>query len=122
MPKKEQVEQPVASAPKVYGPSDVQSFVHGDHRHVFTDPANRLSRPGYDDDERSLPILRCPLCNDFAMAHFGFARDPGRVTLTANEVDFVERSKEEGVMQTNQLMREFARTVKDTVVAKAGIV
>jgi hypothetical protein len=25
-------------------------------------------------------------------------------------------------MQTNQLMREFARTVKDTVVAKAGIV
>jgi hypothetical protein len=56
------------------------------------------------------------------MRNFGFARDPAKVTLTADETDFVERSKEEGVMQTNQLMREFARTVKDATVAKAGIV
>jgi len=122
MPKNKSVEAPVQGAAKVYGPSHVKSFVNGDHRHTFTDPANRLSKPGYDDDERSLPILQCPLCNDFAMRNFGFARDPAKVTLTADETDFVERSKEEGVMQTNQLMREFARTVKDATVAKAGIV
>lgn len=103
---------------EVYGRSDMQVFVHGDHRHTFTDPKNRKLYPGYGDDNRTLAVLPCVQCRDFATKHLGFNADPTKVELTSDEMDYMERFTREGSMETQLAMREGFKAMGEMFAAQ----
>ena len=92
----------------VYGPSDLGSFQHGDHTHTF-EGKNRHAAPNFGDDDRSLPILPCLVCRDFAVKHLGFHADPTKVAQTVDEKDWAERFQREGTLETQMMYREAGR-------------
>lgn len=94
----------------VYGRSDVVSFVHENHRHTF-DAKNRKAVPNYGDDNRTLPILICAQCRDFACKHMGFNADITKVELTSDEQEYMERFQREGSIETQLMMREAGKAL-----------
>jgi hypothetical protein len=108
----------MAHTNEVYGRSDLQSFSHENHNHVFTDKKNRKLFPGYGDEERTLPVLPCVQCRDFATKHLGFNADPTKVELTTDEQEYLERFTREGSMETQLAMKEGFKAMGEMFAAQ----
>lgn len=105
------------NASAVYGPSDLDAFQYQNHNHVF-EPKNRKPQPAYGNDERSLPILTCLDCRDFAIRKLGFNVDPTKVTPTADEAEYEDRFKREGSLETQMIMREGFKAMAELGAAR----
>jgi hypothetical protein len=108
----------MATVNEVYGRSDLQSFAYGDHTHTFTNPKNRKPFPAFGNDDRTLPVLPCVQCRDFAVKHLGFNADPTKVETTSDEQEYAERFQREGSMETQMMMREAGRAIADLLAAQ----
>jgi hypothetical protein len=89
----------------VYGPSDLGAFNNGAHTHTF-EGKNRYAMPNYGNEDRSLPMLPCAECREFAVKHLGFNADPTKVAQTVDEKDWAERFQREGTLETQMMYRE----------------
>ncbi len=85
-------EYTIAMTRRVYGPSNIRNLSHGSHVHDFTD--GRSPSPGYGNDGRSLAVLECDECAEFAVEHYGFSTTPKKVRLTHDEAEYNRELKE----------------------------
>lgn len=102
---------------KLYGPSDVLSFqLPGGHTHTFFRPADRELSPGYGVEDRSLPVLDCADCAEWAKTQ-GWHANASKVQRTTDEADFEAEAQQQGTLNmriaAEAIGNALARTARD---------
>jgi len=95
---------------RLYGPSDYQdlSVTHTDGTTCHHDlRKGREAIPGYGNQDRTLPVVNCPKCEQHLLKSEGFANHPDKVRKTADELEYIEISKNEGTMASKLMAESF---------------
>lgn len=94
---------------KMFGPSDYQdvSVTHTDGTTCHHDlRKSREAVPGYGDQARTLPVINCAKCEKHLLRE-GFANTPDKVRKTADEIEYIEISKDEGTLASKLMAESF---------------
>lgn len=129
--------------PTLYGRSDITNITVGDHTHIFRDDNHdackntdkrdsdgknacdrgdckgtyeeRMPVAGYGIKDRSVPILNCAECTEWAKCD-AWVGHPDNVQKTADEVEYEDRSQSSGNMYMREMSEAWGRTMAQQMI------